>query len=283
MLSYQHAYHAGSFADVHKHLALFGLLSALQAKTSAITMVDTHAGRGLYPLADAHTRQAGEYRDGIAPVWAQREALAADSLLGDWLARLAGLQSGPELRVYPGSPWWFAAAQRRQDPLSLFELHPGEHRSLDSQTPLARRQIRRIHADGLAGLTKMQPVATARLCALIDPSYEVKTEYRDVLKAFKQVAKKTRHAVILAWYPLLADDRHRALTDGLGRAGIPKIWQSELVHHELAAGQSGMYGSGLVLLNPPYQLDQRLDAGLAAITRVWGGQARYQSCWLAGE
>ncbi|MBH02748.1 MAG: hypothetical protein CMP08_01255 [Xanthomonadales bacterium] len=283
MLSYQHAYHAGSFADVHKHLALFGLLGALQAKDSAITLVDTHAGRGLYPLAERRTQQNGEYRDGIQKLWDRRAAFGDDTLLGQWLADLAGLQKDTRLQVYPGSPWWFGAAQRSQDLLSLFELHPGEHQALDSQQPLARKRIRRIHGDGLAGLVKMQPVATPRLCVLIDPSYELKTEYREIVRTFKAVVRKTRHAVLAVWYPLLPAARHEPMLDTLARSGIPKIWQSELTHHAPAKGDHGMYGSGLLLLNPPWQLDRTLDTAFADLADVFGEGARHDSRWLTGE
>lgn len=283
MLSYQHAYHAGSFADVHKHLALFGLLGALQAKDSAITLVDTHAGRGLYPLAERMTQQNGEYRDGIQKLWDRRAAFGDDTLLGEWLSCLARLQKSERLQVYPGSPWWFGAVQRKQDLLSLFELHPGEHQALDTQQPMAQKQIRRIHGDGLAGLVKMQPVATPRLCVLIDPSYELKTEYREIVKTFKAVVKKTRHAVLAVWYPLLPAARHVAMLDTLARAGIPKIWQSEFIHHAPAKGDHGMYGSGLLLLNPPWQLDRTLDTAFAELADVFGKDARHDSRWLSGE
>ncbi|KEZ76874.1 23S rRNA (adenine(2030)-N(6))-methyltransferase RlmJ [Salinisphaera hydrothermalis] len=283
MLSYQHAYHAGNFADVHKHVALYTLLQSLHRKDSAITLVDTHAGRGVYELADKASQKNGEYRNGVVPLWEQRDAIAADSPLGEWIGRLATLQGGATLRRYPGSPWWFADLQRKQDQLSLFELHPAEHQALEADAlsaPGKRQQ--RLHADGLEGLRKMLPVDTPRLCVLIDPSYEVKTEYKEVGKALRHIVRKARHAVVVIWYPLLAARRHERLLDSLRQSGIPKLWNSELRLGQ-DADEHGMYGSGLVVLNPPWQLDQRLNETFKTVAKRLGGGASHRSGWLTGE
>lgn len=282
MLSYQHAYHAGNFADVHKHLALHTLLQSLQRKESAITLVDTHAGRGLYPLADKATQKNGEYRSGVARLWAQRDAIAPGSALGDWLARLATLQSGAALRRYPGSPWWFAALQRKQDQLSLFELHPAEHQALEAESLSAGKRQQRLQADGLEGLRKMLPVKTPRLCVLIDPSYELKTEYKDVAKGLRHIVRKARHAVVVIWYPLLSARRHERLLESLRQSEIPKLWHSQLrLDHEMT--EYGMHGSGLILLNPPWQLDQRLDETFKTVAELLGQGASHRSAWLTGQ
>ena len=126
MLSYQHAYHAGNFADVHKHLTLYAVTDYLLRKKTPITYIDTHAGRGLYPLATKETQRLQEYLEGIWPLWQAREQLS-DPLLSDWLTAVATAQSDEdELTHYPGSPWWLSYALREQDPLRLFELHPGQ-------------------------------------------------------------------------------------------------------------------------------------------------------------
>ncbi|MGB7755043.1 MAG: 23S rRNA (adenine(2030)-N(6))-methyltransferase RlmJ [Salinisphaera sp.] len=282
MLSYQHAYHAGNFADVHKHLTLYTLLCSLHRKDSAITLVDTHAGRGLYSLADKATQKNGEYRSGVARLWEQRDAIAADSPLGDWMGRLATLQGGAALRRYPGSPWWFADLQRKQDQLSLFELHPAEHQALEAEALSAGKRQQRLHADGLEGLRKMLPVNTPRLCVLIDPSYELKTEYKDVAKALRHIVRKARHAVVVIWYPLLSARRHERLLDSLRQSDIPKLWHSELRLGN-TTGEYGMHGSGLILLNPPWQLDQRLDDTFRTVAKLLGDGASHRSAWLTGQ
>lgn len=283
MLAYQHAYHAGNFADVHKHLALHAVTRHLLRKESPVTYVDTHAGRGLYPLAAMETDRLQEYRDGVEPVWAARHALARDDapLLADWLAALTEAQprSGT-LTHYPGSPWWLSRAIRQQDRLTLFELHPGEHRHLESQA--LPPQARRFHEDGPQGLMRRLPVPTPRLCVLIDPSYERKAEYAETAQTLQRIAAKARHAVVMIWYPLLPAGHHHGLLEALRTAGIDKLWRSELVHH--AAGERhGMYGSGLVVRNPPWGLDTELSAAMQRLAPLWGRGARHSGKWWTTE
>ncbi|GHB14127.1 23S rRNA (adenine(2030)-N(6))-methyltransferase RlmJ [Salinicola rhizosphaerae] len=282
MLAYQHAYHAGNFADVHKHLGLSCLVEALMRKPSAISFVDTHAGRGVYPLDAPETQKLGEFHQGVARLWERRSRLEPDSALAAWVARLATLQKSDRLSRYPGSPWWIGASLREQDRLTLFELHPGEHRHLADQTLPADGRIQRRHADGLEGLARLVPVSTPRLCVLIDPSYERKAEYEEVVKTLKQVAHKVRHAVVVIWYPLLPAGRHLSMLDALRDAGIPKLWRSELKIREPDATH-GMYGSGLLVLNPPWQLDQTLDSTFSTLAPMLAANASHQSEWWTGE
>lgn len=283
MLAYQHAYHAGNFADIHKHLVLFGVLRQFLRKETPVTYVDTHAGRGRYPLAGPETQKLKEYQHGVVPVWQARHALGgADPLLEDWLTALGRAQDGDGRRLthYPGSPWWLAGALRGHDRLSLFELHPGEHHHLEAQT--LPRNARRVHGDGLAGLRRMLPVSTPRLCVLVDPSYERKTEYTEVAETLSFVARKARHAVVLAWYPLLPAGRHQQLLDDVRQAGLRKLWRSELRLH--APGDShGMYGSGMLLFNPPWGLDTALDETLGQVVACLGEEADHHGEWWVAE
>lgn len=283
MLAYQHAYHAGNFADVHKHLTLFGVVQSILRKKTSVTYIDTHAGRGRYPLAGPETQKLKEYQQGVVPLWQARQSLReAKPLLNDWLEALGRAQSGDgrQLTHYPGSPWWLADALRPQDRLSLFELHPGEHRHLEAQTlpPNARR----IHGDGLAGLRRLLPVTSPRLCVLIDPSYERKAEYGEVARSLAFIAHKARHAMVLVWYPLLPAGRHQHLLDDAKQAGLRKLWRSELRLH--APGEShGMYGSGMLLLNPPWGLDTLLGDAMHDVVACLGREASHRSEWWVGE
>ncbi|HSP31230.1 MAG TPA: 23S rRNA (adenine(2030)-N(6))-methyltransferase RlmJ, partial [Halomonas sp.] len=146
MLSYQHAYHAGNFADVHKHLTLYAVIEYLLRKKTAITYVDTHAGRGLYPLSAQETQRLQEYREGIWPLWQTRQPFS-DSLLSAWKTALKSAQPDETTLIhYPGSPWWLSHALRDQDQLRLFELHPGEHKQLNAQG--LSPQAQRVFGDG---------------------------------------------------------------------------------------------------------------------------------------
>jgi 23S rRNA (adenine2030-N6)-methyltransferase len=281
MLSYQHAYHAGNFADVHKHLTLHAVIGHLLRKASPITFVDTHAGRGLYSLDASETQRLGEYRDGVQPLWEARHALADEPLLQSWLEAIAGIQlDALRLERYPGSPWWLGQRLRRDDRLQLFELHPGEHEHLARQQLPAN--VRRLHADGLAGLLAGLPPATPRLCVLIDPSYERKAEYAEVAESVLAAMRKVRHAVVLVWYPLLPAARHDELLERLREGGLRKIWRSELTLRE-PGEQRGMYGSGMLVINPPWGLDEALIATMARVMPLLGGACRYGADWWVGE
>ncbi|WP_447554779.1 23S rRNA (adenine(2030)-N(6))-methyltransferase RlmJ [Vreelandella sp. EE22] len=281
MLSYQHAYHAGNFADVHKHLTLYAVSDHLLRKKSSITYIDTHAGRGGYPLTTQEALRLQEHREGICPLWRHRETIG-DPLLADWLAHIGAVQpDNATLSHYPGSPWWLARALRPGDALRLCELHPGEHAELDGQTlPL---EALRIHGDGLAELKARVPVKTPRLCVLIDPSYERKAEYQEVADTVRYALEKARHGVVLIWYPLLPAGHHHVLLRALKTSGIRKIWRSELQLHAPTDQTHGMYASGMLVINPPWGLDERLKAAMAEITPRLGEQSRYQAQWWVEE
>jgi 23S rRNA (adenine2030-N6)-methyltransferase len=282
MLSYQHAYHAGNFADVHKHLTLFAVIDHLERKASPVTYIDTHAGRGLYPLAASETAKLQEYREGIERLWQARDRLGETPLLGEWLAALGRVQKQHNrLDHYPGSPWWLSHRLRQQDRLTLIELHPAEHGHLMQQTLPCNGQ--RLHGDGLKDLDRRLPVQTPRLCVLIDPSYERKEEYGEVARAAITAMAKVRHAVLLIWYPLLPAGRHRELLDALRTGGLRKVWRSELIRSVPRGQPQGMQGSGMLLINPPWGLEERLDTAMAPITPLLGDEVRYQHDWWVGE
>ncbi|WP_075880487.1 23S rRNA (adenine(2030)-N(6))-methyltransferase RlmJ [Vreelandella massiliensis] len=281
MLSYQHAYHAGNFADVHKHLTLFAVVDYLLRKKSPVTYIDTHAGRGVYPLAAKESQRLQEHREGVEPLWHAKRTLNTP-LLRQWCDALASLQPSPALLThYPGSPWWLHQRLREQDALQLFELHPGEHRYLEDQVLSA--SATRTYGDGLAGLTQRLPVATPRLCVLIDPSYERKEEYHEVKDAVAQAMKKARHAIVMIWYPLLPAGHHHTLIEGLAASGIRNIWRSELCLRSPGDQRHGMYGSGMLVINPPWGLDERLAAAMREVVPLLGAATHYHGEWLVGE
>ena len=283
MLAYQHAYHAGNVADVHKHIALNALLARLHAKASAITCVDTHAGRGIYPLDAKETQRGGEYVTGVLPLWAQRQALSSRSpALKAWLDDIASLNPQEALTCYPGSPWWFGHSLRDQDTLSLFELHPGEVKHLEEAREALPHNVHVTYGDGPETLISQLPFPTPRLCVLIDPSYEIKSEYAQMADVLAATAQKVRHAIVAIWYPLLPEGRHQALLERVVDYDIRKVWRSELVFRDPAAGR-GMYGSGLLMLNPPWQLDSILDDAFGIIAACYGEQASHRSGWLIEE
>lgn len=244
MLSYQHAYHAGNLADVHKHALLAEALDYLVQKPKPLSYIETHAGRALYDLSGTEATKTGEAAQGIrraepwfAPDHPYRRALEA--------ARARGGSA-----AYPGSPLIARTLLRPDDSLTLAELHPQEEAAL--RTALPGVTVKK--ADGPALALSMAPPEPRRGLALVDPSYEVKTEWRQMPKLVGQLHRKWPVGVILLWYPILASGAHRELTRGLDALGI-----TDAIRHEVrfppAREGHGMQGSGLFAVNPPWGWD----------------------------
>lgn len=279
MLSYQHHYHAGNFADVHKHLALSLALRTLQRKSSALMIMDTHAGRGRYALTAPAAARTAEFRDGIGRLWAVTDLPPA---LDDYLVQVRACNPADALRVYPGSPLIARALLRSQDRLVLCERHPAEYQAL--RDILGRdRQVAVHRRDGFEALAALLPPREKRGLVLIDPSYEVKSEYRRVVEALVEAHRRWPQGRFLVWYPLLPAASHRDLLRRLARSGIRRILQSEL---QVRAPQDapGLYGSGLLLVNPPWPLDDALAELTGVLAeRLAQGESRAVTDWLVPE
>ncbi|MGC8122020.1 23S rRNA (adenine(2030)-N(6))-methyltransferase RlmJ [Marinobacter sp. VGCF2001] len=260
MLSYLHAFHAGNFADVQKHAALSLALTMMQAKKSAIACFDTHAGSARYDLRSERARKTAEADAGVQVLWRIREQLACS----DWEPVLKVLAEdnpgdGP-LQDYPGSPAWFARLSRPGDVVTAFELHPAEERQLAGWANEAGVKVR--HEDGLKGLLKCLPPPQPRMLTLIDPSYEIKSDYEAVAHTLARAWKKCRHGVYLVWYPILTSGLEQKLTEVLQTSGaVRKVLKSEVTLDQ--PPERGMVGSGMLIINPPWGFDERLGAMMA--------------------
>lgn len=255
MLSYQHAYHAGGPADLHKHMVLAGLLALLTRKDRPLSYLESHAGRGVYDLADEASVKTGEAMRGIAlaspsahPFWTAMRTLCADR--------------GPS--AYPGSPAVARALLRPGDAMTLMELHPAEHAALaqtfrgggDGPSVAVHRR------DGAEGLRALTPPEPRRGLALIDPSYEVKTEYTDTALLALEVAARWPQGVVMVWYPLLPAGRHEELVGPVEAVGLETTRRDEVLFADPPG--RGMYGSGLLILNAPWGTDAVLDEARVA-------------------
>jgi 23S rRNA (adenine2030-N6)-methyltransferase len=255
MLSYQHAYHAGGPADLHKHGALAELLAALTVKARGITYAETHAGRGLYDLAGTEALKTGEAAGGIA-----RVVPDPDTPFG---RVVASVRAAHGREAYPGSPLVAGALLRPQDRAVLMELHPAEHAALARAVPADDAEIHL--RDGYEGILALAPFRPRRGLVLVDPSYEVKDEYATAATFVRRLARKWPEASVLIWYPLLPAGRDSELRDGL-RMLSPLI--DEVLFDP--APSRGMFGSGLALVNAPYgaaALLARARAAAAAVLR----------------
>ncbi|MDX1818198.1 MAG: 23S rRNA (adenine(2030)-N(6))-methyltransferase RlmJ [Marinobacter sp.] len=278
MLSYLHAFHAGNFADIQKHAALALALSMMQTKASAIAYFDTHAGSAMYDLGSERAKKTGEAEGGVQRLWQRREHLRSP----DWqpvLGLLGRLNADDgRLATYPGSPEWFRQFLRADDALTAFELHPSEGEQLANW---AGRKVRVLREDGLKGLLGQLPPKQPRLLALIDPSYEIKSDYIAVAETLQRAWQKCRHGVYLIWYPVLTSGLEKQLKEALTAGPVRKILMSEI--HLNHPPERGMTGSGMLIVNPPWGFDDRFVAMLDEVSGADGLGIRHELDWLVPE
>lgn len=279
MLSYLHAFHAGNFADVQKHGALALVLAMMQAKPSGIACFDTHAGSANYDLESDRARKTAEADTGIQKLWQARTLLAS----ADWQPFIELLErcnaGGGALTRYPGSPAWFRQFLRPVDDLTLFELHPTEGESLAGWAQSGGLRV--LRQDGLSGLLKRLPPKQPRLLALVDPSYEIKSDYRAVAQTLEKAWQKCRHGVFLVWYPILSSGLQEQLTAAVRNGVLRKVLCSEV--HLKTPPERGMTGSGLLIVNPPWGFEMRFNAMLDDVAGDQVLNLSHHMDWLVPE
>jgi 23S rRNA (adenine2030-N6)-methyltransferase len=296
VLSYRHAFHAGNHADVLKHLILTRLLAYLTAKSGAapgapgippvlggkakpLCYVESHAGPGLYRLDAPQAQRNREYLGGIARLW-ERPDLPAP--LAAYTDLVRSLNPDGELLHYPGSPWFAQRLLRPGDRLVLHELHSSEIGPLRGNFAGDRR-VQVIEGDGYRGLIAALPPRERRGLALLDPAYEVKTDYRQVIETLTQAHRRFATGTYALWYPVVERRRRDDLERALARSGIPRIQRFELsVRPELRG--PGMGTSGMIVVNPPWTLMEELRPALAYLAEVLGegGGGSWRAEKLAG-
>lgn len=265
MLSYRHAFHAGNHADVLKHLVLAQVLDYLNLKDKPWWYVDTHAGAGVYDLTSDYARKNAEYETGIGRLWGRADLPEA---VARYVELVRGLNPDGRLRLYPGSPWIASRLMRRQDRLRLFELHPTDGRLLQQTFAELGQQVRIEAADGFEGLKAVLPPPSRRGLTLIDPAYEVKTDYRAVVQALKAGLERFATGIYAVWYPMLPRHEARELPQRLKRLPGVRWLEVTLSVRAPAAEGFGMHGSGLFVVNPPWTLAATLASVLPWLTRV---------------
>lgn len=313
MYSYRHGFHAGNHADVLKHLCLIATARYLMRKPTPLLMVDTHAGAGLYRLDGDYAQTSGEAQEGVlrlvevispsnqAPDRTKPALEATDSeanLLTDYLNLVGSFNTGPRWRVYPGSPMLMfrlmdePARAAIHDRLKLFEMHPSDAQALHGHVAQleAGRRVSATRSDGFAGLKSLLPPpagpgGSRRALVLIDPSYEIKSDYAKVAAAIEDSLVRFATGVYLVWYPIVprpeAHDLPRRLRTVAQQAG--RSW----VHATLAVGspadarssvgaaagapqRRGLTASGMFVINPPHLLGGTLEATLPRVLDALG-------------
>jgi 23S rRNA (adenine2030-N6)-methyltransferase len=290
-MNYRHHYHAGNYADVFKHVLLLQLIRAMQRKEKGFLYLDTHAGRGGYDLSipsvlpDGRSREP-EYPAGIGRFW---NATAGNSaVVENYLALIRRFNdrhgaTGPELKFYPGSPWVAKLLLRAQDRMALFELRADDAEALDFE--FARESRVKVQAiDGYTGLKAALPPPEKRALVLIDPPFESKDEFVDVLTGIREMVKRLPSAVCAVWYPVT----ERVRVDEFRRTFLESNPPPTLFAEIRIAGdgsQLRMKGCGLLILNPPWQIEEEIRSVLPVLSerlKVDAGSG-FECGWLVPE
>jgi len=284
MFSYRHAFHAGNHADVLKHTTLVAILDHLVQKDAVLTVLDTHAGAGLYRLDGDYATKSGEAQEGIFRLYSAPPADCAPALQA-YLDLVRGFNGTGNPKVYPGSPFLLERLLRPQDKLKLFELHPTDARALAGNIAQldAGRRIAVLSEDGFEGVKKFLPPPARRALVLCDPSYELKQDYARVAALMADSLKRFATGTYAVWYPLIArpeaHDLPRRLRTLATQAGKPwlhatlTVKSSKMASAAVAgegAKRPGLPASGMFVVNPPYTLKAALAPALPQMVAALG-------------
>ena len=297
MFSYRHAFHAGNHADVLKHLVLVATLRYMTDKPVALTAIDTHAGAGLYRLDSEWAQTSAEAAEGLQQLVAGLKEWKGDlsPLIQDYLDLVAEFNPKGQWMRYPGSPFVINHLLREQDKIKLFELMPSDAKLLEQHVAQleAGRRVAVLREDGFEGLKKFLPPPSRRSLVLMDPSYELKTDYARVASVIQDSLKRFSTGTYMVWYPVIgrpeAHDlprRLRTLTQQAGKSWLHAtltIKSGKTPHLPVSlqgdakAPRPGLPASGIFLINPPYTLAKTLRPALEQLVTLLG-QDRHAAC-----
>jgi 23S rRNA (adenine2030-N6)-methyltransferase len=248
-----------------KHVALVALLRLLTRKDKPLVVLDTHAGAGMYSLEQGFAVRNAEFRDGIARLW-ERTDLPAP--VADYLDQVRAVNADGVLRQYPGSPRIALGVLRPQDRLRLFELHSTEGPILAQQFAQDSRRVTVTAGDGFAGLKAVLPPQSRRGLVLIDPSYELASDYRAVVAALRDGQRRFATGTYAVWYPLLQRRESIELPDKLRQAASADWLDVTLQVKAPSPAGLGLHGSGLFIANPPWKLSEQLRGIMPWLTQA---------------
>jgi len=279
-MNYRHAFHAGNHADVLKHVVLLGLVDALKRKETPFFVLDTHAGRGQYLLQGEQSDKTGEARGGIFRLFVLH---GLPALVQNYLKRVQADNPVGALVSYPGSPLLVAQAMREQDRLAACELQPDEARALAALFKHDDR-VNVMPRDGYAAVKALLPPKEKRGLVLIDPPYEAQeAEFTSILAALKEGLARWPTGIFAVWYPI---KQRRTLLPFLRKAALLPCKSAFIAELLVRPDDSPLRlnGSGMLVINPPYQLDQELAPALPVLARLLGDSSPASTLqWLKQE
>ncbi|CBJ83224.1 conserved hypothetical protein [Xenorhabdus bovienii str. Jollieti] len=280
MLSYRHSFHAGNHADVLKHTVQSLIIESMKGKEKPFLYLDTHAGAGRYQLSGEHAERTGEYLEGIARIW-QRDDIPEE--LTAYMSAVKALNPHGVLRYYPGSPLIARHLLREYDELNLSELHSSDFPLLRSEFSRDER-VRLLREDGYQQLKSKLPPKSRRGFVLIDPPYELKSDYQNVVKGILEGYKRFATGTYALWYPVVLRQQIKRMLKDLESTGIRRVLQIELgVRPD--SDQRGMTASGMIVINPPWKLEQQMKAVLPWLHQVLvpEGTGHTSVAWVVPE
>ncbi|WP_196260259.1 23S rRNA (adenine(2030)-N(6))-methyltransferase RlmJ [Pelagibacterium limicola] len=282
-MNYRHAFHAGNFADVVKHIVLTRILAYLMRKDAAFRVIDTHAGVGLYDLWGDEAERTGEWRDGIGRLSGPELAEPVAGLLAPYLNAVRAQNPDGELRFYPGSPFIARHMLRRQDRLMGLELHPRDAEAL-KENFAGDIQTRITQLDGWAALGTHLPPKEKRGLVLVDPPFEERGEFGRMAKFLQKAHTRWPGGIYAFWYPVKDPAEVQTFADSLKATGIKRIFRLEL-SIRAASTPPRLHGSGMIVVNPPFVLEEEMNLILPALTKILADadRGRFRVEWIAGE
>ena len=281
-MNYSHAFHAGNFADVVKHIIVTRLVEYLKKKDAAFRVIDTHAGIGRYDLSGDIAKRSPEFANGIGRLLAAQLPQKAVPLIAPYLEVIRAMN--PEgLSLYPGSPLLVRKLLRPQDRLSALELHPEYAKKLTSLFE-SDVQVRVIELDGWLALNAHVPPKEKRGLVLVDPPFEERGEFERLVDGLVKAHRKFPGGVYALWYPLKDVRAVHDFISALYGTGIPRMLRTEVAIRP-SSNPPKLFGSGLIIVNPPYTLEGELRVLLPALAQLLGdtGAGRHKLEWIRGE
>ncbi len=282
-MNYRHAFHAGNFADVLKHIVIARIITHLLEKPAPFRVIDTHAGIGLYDLAAHEAGRTREWEGGIGQVLASPHLPELAPLLAPYFEAITRVRIFHNERSYPGSPEIARGMLRGEDRLILVEKHPADAETLKKNFAFDGR-AKVLMRDGYESLLALVPPKERRGLILIDPPYEDRDEFAHLLNTFVPAYRKFPTGIYAIWYPIKAGSPVDSFHQALKIAGIPKILRIELRVRADNFG-TGLSGSGLIIVNPPWRLKEEMDTLLPWLDQTLAANDGHgiRCDWLAGE
>jgi len=276
-MNYRHLYHAGNFADVFKHILLVALIQSLQRKPKPICYIETHAGSGFYDLTSVEAQKNTEFREGVSKIWKMRDT---PEIVTAYQTIIRQFNQKAGLHFYPGSPAIVKALLRTHDRMWLCELQEDEANQLQ-QLFIHEKQIKVFQQEGYQALKAWLPPTERRGLVFIDPPFEKDTEFNDIINGLKAAYQRWQTGVYAIWYPIKSRTEVTQFHQSLSRMSIQKILIAELCIYPDDI-PIRFNGTGLVIINPPWQFDEQLQT---LLPWLWSQlavaqQGNYRIHWL---